>query len=215
MVRRSPRWPRPQRSWPLASLAVVLLLGCAEPERPRQATGETATQIDRLVLAAAKVALPPASITAEDLPDPESPGAVALRKYCVTCHALPSPGTHSATDWPGVVRRMWLRIDGVSDEFNLPRPTVAERIVTLRYLLDNALQVTAAELPGGPGRDRFTQTCAQCHELPDPSQHSPDDWVAVVMRMSQHMEQMLGQTVTRSQLEQLVSYLERASRTAP
>lgn len=204
--------PRDRRSWLWLPIVVAAgVLGCAEGPESGQAGGEPTMQTDRLLLAAAKVALPPPGMGAEDLPDPDSPGAEALQRYCVTCHALPTPGAHSATDWPGVVRRMWLRIDGVADEFNLPRPTVAERIVTLRYLLDNALEVTEAELPSGPGRELFTETCAKCHELPDPQQHSPDDWVAVVMRMSDHMEEMLGETVTRSQLEQLVGYLERAS----
>ena len=71
----------------------------------------------------------------------------------------------------------------------------------------NALKVSAAHLPEGPGRDLFTATCSQCHELPDPSQHSPEDWVSVVRRMMTHMQDRLGQSLSQDQLGQVSGYL--------
>ena len=40
-----------------------------------------------------------------------------------------------------------------------------------------------------PAGRLYTQTCARCHALPNPQQHSADQWPAVVARMEQHMQQ--------------------------
>lgn len=169
---------------------------------------------DELLLASAKVALPPSGIAAADLPQPNSEGARLVVAYCVRCHALPTPTIHSATDWPSVLRRMWLRADRVAPAFNVPVPTTAERITILRYMLDNALRVSGAALPAGPGRETFSTTCSRCHELPDPRQHSAADWAAVVIRMRGHMQEMLGLSLGREEMTQIILYLERASRAA-
>jgi hypothetical protein len=81
----------------------------------------------------------------------------------------------------------------------------------LEYLMENALRV-GSEMPAGPGRDLFAQTCDGCHELPDPKSHSPDDWTAVVRRMMDHMQDVLGSTLTPDQYSRIVMYLESASR---
>jgi hypothetical protein len=106
---------------------------------------------------------------------------------------------------------MWLRTEGVAEEYNLPVPDPRERVVILNYLLENALVVTRAELPAGPGRSLFAANCARCHELPDPSQHSANDWPAVVIRMRQHMVQMLRQSPPQSEVQEVILYLERVS----
>jgi cytochrome c5 len=165
---------------------------------------------DQLLLAATRVALPPAGIMLGDLPDPTSPGAKDVGKYCIACHAIPSPVMHSATDWPSVIRRMWLRMDRVVDEFGVPIPTPSERLVMLEYLLDNALKVRKAALPDVPGREAFVTTCSRCHELADPTQHSSQDWVAVVRRMTGHMDEMLGLFLSQREFQEIVLYLEVA-----
>ncbi len=147
-----------------------------------------------------------------DLPDPESEGAQHLRQYCTACHALPGPQTHSATDWPVVLRRMWMRIDGLDPKYAVPIPTAGERVVLMRYLLDNALQVSRAELPSGQGRQLYMTECSRCHELPDPRQHTASDWPAVVIRMREHSVQMLRRSPPQSQVQEIILYLERASR---
>lgn len=166
---------------------------------------------DDLLLASAKVALPPPGIAPADLPDPDSHGAQLVTKYCTRCHALPAPAMHSVTDWPRTLRRMWLRADRVASSFGVPVPTTAERVTLVRYMTDNALVVSRATLPKGPGRDVFASTCSQCHELPDPTQHSAADWPSVVMRMGQHREAMLGQSLLREDFEKIVLYLEQVS----
>lgn len=46
-----------------------------------------------------------------------------------------------------------------------------------------------AETPAtqSDGARVFARYCTQCHRLPDPRQHRPDDWPAVVERMRNHM----------------------------
>jgi len=189
------------------SLAV---LACAERPQADETVQPPLTG-DDLILASTKVALPPPGIAPSELPDAASEGAQLLREYCTACHALPSPQTHSATDWPVVLRRMWLRTEGVADQFDIPVPTSAQRVTLLNYLLEHALQVSGRDLPAGPGRALYQNTCARCHELPDPGQHSGTDWPAVVMRMRQHMVQMLQYSPSQSDVQEIILYLERAS----
>ena len=56
----------------------------------------------------------PPAITPDQLPSPASAGARLMQKFCVQCHGLPSPGLHTAGEWPAVVGRMdgWTAICG-------------------------------------------------------------------------------------------------------
>jgi len=196
----------------LVPVAMGLLLGCQETAPAAQSVDQPGalSPADALLLASVKVALPPAGLTPADLPDPGSQGARFVTQYCVTCHSLASPGSHSATDWPRYIRRMWLRLERLQDTYQLPVPTTGERQVMLQYLVDNALQVTSS-LPAGPGRDFFAATCSSCHELPDPTVHSSADWAAVVRRMMDHMQEIQGRTLTPEQYSRIVLYLETVS----
>lgn len=191
-------------------LVAFVFFACQPAEQDSGMTAEEETAqvspADQLLLASAKVALPPEGTRLEDLPDPQSGGAIAVQRYCSACHALPQPSMHSATDWPAVVRRMWLRMGTLGPDYVVPNPEMGERIVILDYLTTNALQV-ATNLPDGPGRDFFTDTCGQCHELPDPRQHSEADWFVVVRRMNQHMQEILGSTLSAEDIERVVRYL--------
>ncbi len=40
------------------------------------------------------------------LPEPESRGALVMKESCSSCHAAPSPGVHTAEEWPNVIYRM-------------------------------------------------------------------------------------------------------------
>ena len=196
------------------SLAALLCVACGEGPQQRAETpaaGPPPQGGTDLFVASAMAALPPAGVSAANLPDAESAGAKALLQYCATCHAVPSPAMHSATDWPRVLRRMWLRTDRVAGDFEILVPSTAERAVLLPYLVEHALKVEEAELPAGPGREEFTETCSRCHALADPKQHSPADWVAVARRMRQHAEEMLGITIDPDTFAQIVLYLERVS----
>ena len=167
----------------------------------------TASQ-EQLLLATAKVALPPEGIAPADLPDPSSSEAQLVAKHCAQCHALPLPAMHSAADWPSIVRRMWLRMDRLPDSLELSIPELGERVALLRYLTDNALRVSGASLPPGAGRETYAVACSRCHALPDPWIHSPQDWPAVFMRMERNMERMDVTPVTQAEASEILLYLE-------
>ncbi len=208
-TRSSDNAPRNVQFWPV--VAALLLFGCADGASTGQAEREAVTSAP-LLLASASVGLP-AGMSAADLPDPESAGAQLVAKYCSVCHAVSSPTTHAANDWPVVMRRMWLRTEYLGPEFNVPIPTSAERLAMLNYMRDNALQVSSS-LPDGLHREVFVQQCGQCHDLPDPRQHSAEDWVAVVQRMSGRMETILERELDPQDFTRIVLYLESASRGA-
>lgn len=194
--------------------AVALGLSACTPEASQG--GETAQSAERpvsnsVLLASIQAGMPPGGVTQADLPDPDSLGAELVARYCGLCHGVPQPTTHSGTDWPVVLRRMWLRADHVSDSTGIVAPDAAERVVISRYMVDHALQVGAAALPEGRGRDAFQETCTRCHALPDPRTHAPDDWASVVLRMKGHMEDLLGVTLQQDRIADLVFYLQSAS----
>ncbi|MEN8145693.1 MAG: hypothetical protein ABFS14_12170 [Gemmatimonadota bacterium] len=193
----------------LIVLAAMLAAGCGAPavENDDVVQAETRDPADELLLASAKIGLPPEGLTQSDLPDPNGAGAAALQAYCTECHALPAPSAHSATDWPAVLRRMWLRMGPGEAAFAVPEPSEAERFVMIRYVMDNALEVSEMTLPDLAGRESFESTCSRCHELPDPRQHSPEDWAAVIRRMADHTQEILGEPLSRDQYEEITGYL--------
>ena len=165
-------------------------------------------QRDELLLAAANIALPPPGIAPADLPEPSSAGAQYVAKYCAQCHELPSPAMHSATDWPGIARRMWLRLEWLPPKLGVKVPSSAERFAMLDYLTANALKVSGATLPPGAGREAFSQVCSRCHALPDPRIHSREDWATVFARMERNMERMKVAPPTREQTTDILLYLQ-------
>ncbi len=195
----------------------VVLAGCAKAGPSGQATaaGDTTSgaqglpMIQQRLLQASNIALPP-GVEPESLPEPASPGARALGQYCTQCHALPSPSMHGPADWPGVLRRMWVRIDMMAGALGVQAPTTAERSQLLAYVQKYGLKV-AENLPAGPGKDAFVATCSRCHALADPKVHSPPDWPVVVMRMERNMEKMRVSGVSRPQAEAIVQYLQAVS----
>jgi cytochrome c5 len=190
----------------------ALGLGACAPETTPGSDQQASPTADNVILASAMVNMPVA-LAPGDLPDPTSRGAQLTTQYCgQACHGLPAPSTHSSTDWPVVLRRMWLRMSSLDTAYQVAVPTAAERVLILDYMLANALQVTAGWLPDAPGRLLFAQKCGACHGLPDPAQHSPDDWVAVVRRMNTRMEHLLGTVLSQDEMQRIVLYLEVASR---
>ena len=193
-------------------LVVAFGVACDTP----QPAAEPAQSADaQLVLAAAMAAMPPQGTSLDAMPDPTSDGAQLVAQYCSACHAMPHPTSHSATDWPVVMRRMWLRMEIVARDFQVPVPDAAQRMTMTRYMLSNALVVSDTDLPNIRGRDSFERQCARCHALPDPRQHTPSDWATVVTRMSTHMEELLNDILTHDQIQELVLYLEQASARLP
>jgi cytochrome c5 len=174
--------------------------------------GHGLNQQDELLLAAANIALPPPDVKPADLPEPNSKGAQLMAQYCAQCHNLPTPAMHSATDWPSIARRMWLRMEWLPPTLGVKVPTMAERFATLDYLTANALKVSAANLPPGPGRETFQLVCSRCHALPDPRVHSPADWPTVFARMERNMERMKVAPLARSQTSDILLYLQSTGR---
>ncbi len=198
---------------PFVALGLVGWLACGQgtdADAP-PASGRAPDRQDTLLLASAKVALPPAGVTPADLPEPGSEPARLTFRYCGGCHEVPTPQIHSAADWPRVVRRMWLRIDGLDQGYGVPVPTAAERTAMLRYLIRHALKVTGAALPPGPGRVRFVAVCSRCHEIPDPTAYGPEQWNAVLTRMGERMESMLRQPLSPDDESMIGQYLAAAS----
>lgn len=196
----------------LVSGTASLLLGCQQAApQPKTSAGAPSSGLNRqdeLLLAAANVALPPPGIAASDLPEPNSMGAHLVATYCAQCHNMPTPQMHSATDWPSVARRMWLRMGLLSPSLGVKVPTLPDRFEMLSYLTANALKVSGATLPAGRGREAFAEICSRCHALPDPRVHSSADWPTVFARMEQNMTRMQVPPPTREQTSDLLVYLQ-------
>jgi cytochrome c5 len=193
----------------VAPIATMCVLAACQAAPPAEDAAQAPPVAD-LVAASAAVGLP-IGTAADELPGQGSEGVQVYTQYCGECHGLPSPAAHSATDWPAVLRRMWMRAEGLEASYALPVPDSRERVLILQYVLEHALQVAQTELPSGPGRDAFMTECSRCHELPDPSQHSQADWAAVVIRMRQHAVQILRRSPPQSEVQDIILYLERAS----
>lgn len=154
----------------------------------------------------------PDRLRPSELPQPDSRGARLVALYCVQCHNLPDPAMHDAQGWPAVVRRMVPRMEGrgnlgplMADLMRPPdaggramaAPGADEEREIVAYLQRHAqrrldLQADpglARELGHGAGR-AFAQACSQCHALPDPSQHTAEEWPRVVARMRDNLEWM-------------------------
>ena len=96
--------------------------------------------------------LPP-GLTAESLPDPQSPGAALLNQYCTQCHNLPGPDRHTTAEWHEVTSKMFLLMD-VSHRFGglmgrvemMRRP---QQEILRAYLEHHASQSVVSEEPTG------------------------------------------------------------------
>ncbi len=203
------------RIMPYVLLTFLIATGPGCREAPRSQNGGATnppsgrlSRTDELLLAAANVALPPPGVTAADLPEPASRGAQLVAQYCGQCHELPSPAMHSATDWPSVARRMWLRTEFLSPSLGVKVPTMGDRYVMLEYVTNNALKVSGAALPPGQGRESFAEVCSRCHALPDPRVHSAEDWPTVFARMERNMERMKVAPPVGTQTTDILLYLQ-------
>lgn len=155
--------------------------------------------------------LPP-GINPENLPDPQSTGAHLLAQYCTQCHALPGPGLHTAEEWLLVVDRMNRRMrmmSGMMHDISAPPDNELKTLVT--YLQQHAQKpmdkskYTDLNTPIGKS---FQAICSQCHALPDPKQHTADEWPGVVGRMTQNMKTMGKPLPDQTTLETVVKFLQ-------
>ena len=203
----------PHNRWALlVALAIAGGVACREAPRGAAATPAAASaqlsRGDRLILAAATIALPPDWIGPTDLPQPDARGAKLVVAYCRQCHALPTPKAHGAADWPVVARRMWLRMEGLPESLKVQVPTPSDRSDILEYLTANALKVATAPLPAGKGRDAFLLACNRCHAAPDPGLHSKEEWPIVLARVERNMKRMNVLSPSGLESEDILSYLQ-------
>jgi cytochrome c5 len=155
--------------------------------------------------------LPP-GVKPEDLPDPDSPGAKLLVRYCTQCHSLPNPAMHSAQEWPQIVERMFFRMQMMSGMMGVESATSEERQVMIAYLKMYALKsISPGSLPSAKsmGAVSFKDFCGQCHSLPDPKSHSAAEWLALVEKMKKNMELMHKKVITEAEENQIVSFLRK------
>lgn len=164
--------------------------------------------------------LPP-GIEPEKLPESQSSGAKLLAQYCTQCHSLPSPGMHSAQVWQSVVERMNQRMRMMSSRnmmgmmHDIDAPTGGELEMLITYLKKNAQKPIDKsqyeDLNSLAGRS-FEAVCSQCHVLPDPKQHTVDEWPAVVQRMKQNMT-IMGKSVPDDKaVEMILGFLQKHAR---
>ncbi|HEY6864237.1 MAG TPA: hypothetical protein VI319_10080 [Burkholderiales bacterium] len=172
--------------------------------------------------------LPP-TFEPRQLPEPGSPGADLVLRYCVQCHNLPNPAMHERAKWPAVFERMVLRMRGRGNMGALMKdmmagvsaPSVEEAATLLAYLQKHAQRpLDPIRTPvNTPEAQSFRLACQQCHVLPDPRRHTASEWPAVVARMQRNMEWMNRVVGNRHppdepqlRVEEIDAYLKRYAR---
>jgi len=160
----------------------------------------------------------PSGMEPRDLPEASSNGARLLGKYCTQCHEMPGPGMHTAEEWPRVVDRMNRRMQMMSGHnmmlmmHDIKAPSDNELQILMSYLKKHAQQAidkTQYTDLNSPSGKIFMTTCSQCHALPDPKQHTVDEWPTVVERMTRNMNAMGKVVPDRKTLEVIVAYLQK------
>lgn len=195
------------------ALLVLLAAGCQPAaDQPAAAAGPGMSPNDQLILASARAAMPPEDFDVSTLPDAESADAKLMMSFCGQCHAVASPTTHSAVEWPVVVRRMWLRMEMLPESLSIRVPEVGERVRITSYLTANALKVSPENIPPGNGQAAFVEVCSRCHALPDPRIHTAKDWPAVFLRMEGNILRMKVRGPTQEQTGQILTYLQEVAR---
>ncbi len=124
----------------------------------------------------------------KDLPDPGSVEAKLLTTYCNQCHNLPNPKMYSSTEWPERFARMMHHADAMGKMPGFKSPTDSQKGRISAYLQKHGMKAMAANDPSlqGPEGFQFVWFCSSCHNLPDPVQHTPEEWDALLDRMVEH-----------------------------
>ena len=94
-------------------------------------------------------------------------------------------------------------------------PSAEERDTNVRYYQSHALRaIDPGALPaaGAEGAGLFRDRCSQCHALPDPAQHTPEEWPGVVERMRDNMKRMGVDGLSEAEATAITGYLQDASR---
>jgi len=153
----------------------------------------------------------PPGLAATNLPENDSREVVLLKKYCVQCHAIPGPGMHTQDDWPQVMGRMIQYMQAMHD-FQVKNPPYDDMLTIQGYLQKHAqVAMEKSQYPDltSPEGTAFLQTCSRCHSAPDPKQHTADEWVTVVQRMTHNMKVMRKKIPDQKQLAMVTEFLQR------
>ncbi len=163
--------------------------------------------------------LPP-GIAPEKLPEPNSLGAKLLQKYCIQCHDIFSPRMHSAEKWSSVFQRvswhmqMMPKGEKMGRVVQIKAPSPQEGTELLTYLKRHSLHAadqSKLDHLDTPSGKVFLQTCSQCHALPDPKQHTTQEWAGVTTRMNQNMQQMQKPVIQPKEEALIVQFLQHAA----
>lgn len=154
----------------------------------------------------------PLGLDPEHLPEPRSKGAQLFARYCTQCHELPGPGLHTADEWSSVVERMNRRMRMMSGMMrDIEAPDNDEFRTLLAYLQQHAqMPIDRARYTdlSAPAGKLFEATCSQCHILPDPRQHTTNEWQGVVERMTQNMKAMDKPLPDQATLKTVIEFLQ-------
>ncbi|WP_455223177.1 hypothetical protein, partial [Kaarinaea lacus] len=72
----------------------------------------------------------PPQVQLSDYPEHESEAAILYVSKCSGCHAAPLPKIHEADQWPGIVRRMDMRMANKA----IQPPSAEDTAVIISYL---------------------------------------------------------------------------------
>ncbi len=158
--------------------------------------------------------LVPPGVGPENLPDPKSQGAQLLVYYCAQCHNLPNPSMHSTVEWRVVADRMFRRMSrmsgGMGMMMSVEMPSPEEQRTIVSYLESHGMKsVSPSTLPSpeSKGATFFKEFCSQCHALPDPKLHTPNEWTAVVEKMRGYMQAMSKKVIPEGEEKEVLNYL--------
>jgi len=181
----------------VTSALVGACIVIAAPTPAQMMGGDHMTNMRQMMQGMMAGSLPP-GIDPGLLPEPRSKASRLLTNYCAQCHNLPGPGMHTADEWPNVVNRMRARMDMHGQMMGgISLPTRSELQSILTYLQKYAIKpIESGSLSrlNTTGGKAFRKTCAQCHALPDPKQHTSQEWPTVVARMQKNMS-IMGKTI--------------------
>lgn len=158
----------------IMTLAFLLCFGSST-------AGEWGKDLRRIII--------PSGLTADQLPDPQSKGAVLFASYCSQCHNLPNPKMHSAGDWSMTFEKMMghaTLMAGALPDVKLPADKEKKEIVS--YLEKNGFRDLPANSPLLEDPQAFSVIwfCSVCHAVPDPEQFPAKEWGKIVDRMNGH-----------------------------
>ncbi len=157
----------------------------------------------------------PVGFREEMLSDRVSLPAKLFIKTCAQCHDLPDPKMHASGEWRPVVTRMMDRLQRRKafsmESKTLFLPSPEETIQILGYLVNQGFKKASPQTLAetSPEAILFFKTCSQCHGLPDPAQHTGEEWTAVVHRMRGHLRDMKKREISDEESTLILTFLTR------